>query len=495
MAWTAGAKWVTQLVSWASLVFVARMLSQSDYGIGEMAGFFFALTNTMAEFGVGTSVLHLTELDDHTIHQLHGFSMLLCSAIYVLSILLSPLIALFFDKPELIGVIAVANLAFLITGIVAVPTGLLQRDMDYRRLSFAEATLYIVQSIVTSAAAWSGWGYWALVAGVLIGKASHAGMILWWKPIGFSWPRWKDIRAPLDFGRQAATGNLAVTAYWHSDVVVVGKVLGDYALGTYRMAMYLASAPAEKISMLIMRTAGPLFANLQSDKALVRRYFLLLVETLNLAVVPAMVGLALVAPEAVYVVLGGTKWAAAAKPLVWLALFMIVTTVNSLVSQVLISQRQTKLMMRISLANLAIMPVAFVIGAKWHGITGVAAAWVITAPITSVPAAVLLSRRIELHWRDYARTLWPTIASALTMAVALIAMKTLAGNLRWTPLPRLCCEVATGAAVYIATLLIFFRRKLLRYLDFLRGLRTGKSGLGTPSADDTAQRAGTATAG
>ena len=35
----------------------------------------------------------------------------------------------------------------------------------------------------------------------------------------------------------------------------------------------LASAPAEKISTLIMRAAGPLFAKIQNDPALVRRYF------------------------------------------------------------------------------------------------------------------------------------------------------------------------------------------------------------------------------
>ena len=62
---------------------------------------------------------------------------------------------------------------------------------------------------------------------------------------------------------------------------MVGRVLGDSTLGVCRMAMNLASAPAEKISALIMRATGPLFAKVQSDATMVRRYFLNLVELLQ----------------------------------------------------------------------------------------------------------------------------------------------------------------------------------------------------------------------
>ena len=52
------------MFSWAALLILARLLSKSDYGTGEMAGFLFALTNTLAEFGVGTAALHMKELED-----------------------------------------------------------------------------------------------------------------------------------------------------------------------------------------------------------------------------------------------------------------------------------------------------------------------------------------------------------------------------------------------------------------------------------------------
>jgi PST family polysaccharide transporter len=447
------------------------LLTQADYGVGEMAGFFFALTNTMAEFGVGTAVLHMAELDDDALHQLHGFSLMLCTGVYVLSLLLSPLIARFFHDPGLVPVIAVSNLTFFITGFQAVPIGLLQRDMNYKMLSVSEASLCLVQAAVSVTLAWLHFGYWALIIGVVAGKAANAALLMYWKPVGFAFPRWKNIRAPLEFGRQAAIGSLAVTAYLHSDIVIVGRMMGESALGTYRMAVYLASAPAEKISMLIMRTAGPLFANLQSDPASVRRYFLHLADTLTIVVIPAMVGLVMVAPDAVYVILG-KQWAAAAKPLVWLSFYMIVATMSSLVTQVLTSLRLTKFTMRISLLNLVIMPVAFLIGARLGGTTGVAAAWVMASPLTAIPSAVVLLRRINVGWRDCIVTFSPAVSGAVVMALALAGAGKLIAPYQFAPAARLAIEVAVGAAAYLAFLMTFFHGKLWRYVRFLRGLRT-----------------------
>ena len=72
---------------------------------------------------------------------------------------------LFFHTPVLTLVIIVNSFAFFVTGFQAVPLGLLQRDLDYRRLSVAEATQSVVQAVVGSITrALLGWGYWALVS-------------------------------------------------------------------------------------------------------------------------------------------------------------------------------------------------------------------------------------------------------------------------------------------------------------------------------------------
>ena len=225
LAWTAGAKWATQVLTWASVLAVARLLSPSDYGVGEIAGMFVGITNVLAEFGVGTAVLHMPELDRRTLGQLHLFSLLLCTGIFGLSLLAAPGIAWFFRSDHVLF-FAATNAGFLITGVQAVPYGLLQRDMDYRRLALLEAWQVVITSVVTVTTAWYGWGFWALLAGPGIGKISSAALLCSWKRVPFVWPHWDDIRKPVEMGRHVAVGRVAAAAYTSSDGIVIGRTMG-----------------------------------------------------------------------------------------------------------------------------------------------------------------------------------------------------------------------------------------------------------------------------
>jgi len=471
LAWTAGAKWATQILTWASVVMVARLLSPGDYGVGEIAGMFLGITNVLAEFGIGTAVLHMPELDRRTLGQLHLFSVLLCTGIFALSLAAAPGLAWFFRSDHVVFFM-VNNTTFLITGIQAVPMGLLQRDMDYRRLALLEAFSVLITAVVTVITAWYGWGFWALLAGPVSGKISAAALVCYWKQVPFRWPHWQDIRKPVEMGRHVAVSRIASSAYSYADGIVIGRTLGGVVLGTYRMAMNLASAPAEKISSLIMRTASPLFANVKDDLPLVRRYYLIIAELLSLAVMPLMLGLTIVAPQAVLLILG-PKWVAATRPLQWLGLFMIVRVLGVLAEQVLVSQMLTRFTMRMSILSFAVMPVAFYVAARWKGPDGVAAAWITFSPVTILPLLIILLRSIKLTFREYAAALTPAVAASAAMCLALFAIN---GRLP-ASLPvqaRLAIQVSVGGAVYGGFILCFFRARVLRYVNFLGSLRKAK---------------------
>src|ERR1700736_2891909 len=193
LAWTAGAKWVTQLVSWVAVLVAARLLSPSDFGMVEMAGFVATLTNVLAEFGVGSTVLQMRELDRSVLAQLNTVSLIFSTLAFGLSVAITPLVATFFRTEQLKLLMIINSLGFFITAVQAVPLGLLQRDMDYRRLSLAEAVQAIVQSVITIGCAIAGAGYWSLLIGPFVGKASAAGLTAFWRPVSFGLPRWKEI--------------------------------------------------------------------------------------------------------------------------------------------------------------------------------------------------------------------------------------------------------------------------------------------------------------
>jgi O-antigen/teichoic acid export membrane protein len=377
---------------------------------------------------------------------------------------------LFFHNEHLTNLIRMNNLAFILIGFQAVPLGLLQRDMNYRRLSIAEAVQALVLSVLTVTAAWLGFGYWSMVIGAFLGRLTSLLMVSLWKPIPFAIPRWADIKAPVRLGRQAAVGRMAWAFYTQSDGIIIGRVLGDSVLGVYRMAMNLARAPAEKVSTLIMRATGPLFAKVQKDPALVRRYLVILTEILTMIELPLMLGLGMVAPEAVQVVLG-PKWSGLVVPLRWLVVFMTMRTLGTLMEQVLISQRNTRFTMRMSLLYLFVMPASFFFMAHWKGPSGVAASWVILAPFTVCPLVWKVATTIHAKPRELANSVLPAISGSAAMLGALFGLRVWLEWVGWPPLASLVVQVAMGGIVYGAVLLGLFRLRLLRYVRFLRGMR------------------------
>lgn len=475
LAWAAGAKSFSQFFNWAFFLVVLHKLSPDDFGLVNMAGQVSVLTAMLSEFGMGQAVLQMPELEAGTVAQLNTACLAVCLAGYGLLALSAPLVAGFYHRDQLRLLVVINGLGLVLTGLQSVPNGLLERDMDYRRLSVGETVTTVVQSLVTVAFAVAGFAYWSLVIGAAVGRVAGTALTYYWKPVRFAFPRWREIRAPVRLGGHIAIGRLASSAFEMADAVIVGRMLGSAALGAYQVALTAAGAPAEKIGLLLMRVTGPLFAHVQKDRELVPRYFKIISEFLSLSVFPLLIGLAVVAPDAVRVLLG-SKWAAAVGPLRWLAVFMCARTMAKLCNQVLTSLRYTHFTMMVSLIGFVVMPVAFIVATHW-GTSAVAASWLLLTPVTVLPLVVKLLPAIRLRYRDFGAVLLPALTGCALMAAAALTVRAWLGNGHAPPVARLSLEVAAGGAAYLGFLWIFCRRKLDRYIHFLLGLRRGDAAL------------------
>ena len=272
---------------------------------------------------------------------------------------------------------------------------------------------------------------------------------------------------------EVALSRLAGTAYLQADGIIVGRMLGDSALGTYRLAISLASGPADKVAMLIMRVTGPLFAKIQDDATLIRRYFMFISDALALAIFPLVFGLAVVAPEVVSVVLG-PKWQQAIVPMQWLAVFMAFRTMNTLMTQVLTSLRFTTFLLWMSIVSFLIMPASFAVAARWD--TGaVAAAWMITTPVTMLPPALKLFRVIQSGIREYVQVLLPATIATAIMVLAVLGTRLFVISHFWPAFWSLSVQVVVGALAYAGVLLTFYRPRVMRYVQFILRVRSDRN--------------------
>ncbi|MCZ2155134.1 MAG: lipopolysaccharide biosynthesis protein [Bryobacterales bacterium] len=473
LAWTAGSKWLTQGLTWVSVLIVARLLSPGDFGLVEMAGSFFVIANVLAEFGIGAAVVQMRGLERDALGQLNTLSLLVAAVTFGIAWLCAPAIAAFFRAPEVETLVAVNSIVFFIIGFQTVPSGILRRNLDYRRISISEAVLSTVQAVITVIAAWLGMAYWALVIGQLCGRACSSLLLMFWARVPFRRPRFEVVRAPFRFGYHVSVANLSGAISAMSDAVVVGRRLGDALLGHYRMALTLAYAPIDKVGSLIMRVTGPLFARIQADHSLLRRYFLIFTESLTLTIVPMSVGIALVAPELVAVVLGA-KWAESVGALRFLSLFCSIRLIAILMNQILFALNRTRFTMNLSLLALAVMPAAFWFAANW-GLAAIGASWLLIAFINVLPSYLRMKKDIGLKNRDFLNALFPSLAGSLVMALGVQMLRSYLHTVDTQAWLKLLSASAAGAILYTGFLLLFFRGRFTRYISFARSLKSGRS--------------------
>ena len=470
IAWTAGAKWAGQAISWAVTLIVARILTPADFGIVGMATVYLGLVTLVAEFGLGTAVVTLRDLSSVQLKQINTLSVAFGLAGALLSCALAAPLGRFFHSPRLPLVIIVMSSAFIMMAFQSIPYSLLTRDLRFKLLAGINTAMVLAQAATALVLALLGWGYWALVIGSLVGTAVLSVLPIVRAPQGFARPRAADLGRVMRFSRHVIVTRAAWYGYSNADFVVAGRVLGEAPLGVYTLAWNLASVPLEKITAMLTTVTPSFFSAVQTQHAELRRYLLRMSEGLALVTFPATLGLALVAPDFVQLLLGA-RWMGAVAPLELLAIYASIRSVVTLLPQVLIAVGETRFMMWVTLLMLLALPPVFWLGSRW-GAVGIAAGWVLVYPVLTLPLLFRTLRAIHMRLGEYLRGLWPAASASAVMCVAVLLLKWACPPV-WPAYVRLGLEVGTGAAVYVAVLMGAHRERALTYARLVIPRRSG----------------------
>lgn len=470
IAWTAGAKWSTQLVSWACMVVVARLLAPSDFGLVSMADVCLGIVTLLSEYGIGTAVVTLREMSYEQVAQINSVSLLFGLAGLVISCSVAVPLARFFRAPQLPAPLVALSLAFVMSGFRTVPYSLLQKDMRFKLLAVIDGLRTVGQALSTVAFAFLGLGYWALVLGGLVGTALSSALLLVRRFHGFAWPRFGSIKHALTFSWQIIATHLAWYGYSNADLLVAGRVLGSTPLGDYTVAWGLASIPVEKVTAMVTTVTPAFFSAVQTEPVALRRYFRHLTEGLALITFPATLGLALVADEFVHLALG-EKWVGAIVPLELLALYASLRSVVTLLPQVLTVVGEAGFVMWTTIATLLVLPPAFYVGSRWWGTVGIAAGWATVYPLLTLPLYWRVLRKLDMSVRQYLTALWPAFNGSVLVAASVGTLKgTLPGS--WPLYLRFGLEVLGGGTAYVLTLLAIHRQRLRAFFQLAQTLRS-----------------------
>jgi PST family polysaccharide transporter len=471
MAWTGGAKWLAQILSWASTLIVARLLSPADYGIIGMAMVYLGLVELVNEFGIGSAVVQQRDLAAPDLAQLSGFSVALGCVWFLLSAAVAAPIAACFGEPAVRAVIIVLGSTFVAAGFRTMPVALMTRDMRFRLLAGLDGIEALVLAGATLTGAILGLGYWALVSGIVTSRVVGAVLAQVSQPQRMAWPLHPTrVTRTLQFGFHVLVSRIAWYVHSNADFAIVGRILGKASLGAYSIGWTIASIPVTRVHALYRRVMPAVFSAVQGSPSELSRHMQRLTEGIAIITIPACIGIALVADQFVLIVLGD-HWRAAVTPLRILAVAAALRSLTPLLAQLLVGTGHAKENRNTMIAGAVVLPVLFYLGSRW-GTTGVAWAWLVGHPLVIMTNQVRQALRItNTQLTEYLRALWPAVSSTAVMTVAVLAARALAV----TALPQAAefvASVAAGAAAYSTMIFVVHQERIKAFRLMLSRIRS-----------------------
>ena len=471
--WRSGSQVLTQIVSWASTLIVIRLLAPQDYGLFAMAQVMLVLLSTMNGWGLASALIREDEVSEERLRQTLGMLMLLNGGLAITQFLAAPLVALWFEQPQVADLLRVQSLLYLAVPFCALPSAILARRMDFRRPAQVRLAAAVIGASTALTGALSGWGVWTLVAAPMVMLLTEA--------VGMTWAARAPIRPTFRFagaGHIAGFGGVmtATQLFWfvqsQADVMIAGRVLDPHSLGVYTTGLFLAQLLAAKFVPPINEVA---YAAYSRQQAAGPEPVLATIRLVMLVALPAYAGMAVVAPVLVPVLLGD-KWIEIVPLLPILALAMAMLTLQILFSPATNARGFPGIALRVTMLGAVVMPVAFMAGSQW-GVTGFAWGWVGGMAVLTC-ATIELSRRVlELPLAGLVRAVAPPLGAALGMATGVALL--LPALPAPVPLVTLTLAVVLGVALYLGLLRLIAPDRLAEALRFLRNHGDGEA---TPGA-------------
>lgn len=448
VAWKAGSQVTLQITRMVVALILARLLSPHDWGLAAMVLVFSGFVVVFTDNALGTALIQRRDLVRGDRSTVFWVSAGIGLALAAIGVALSEPLARFYGEPDVRWLFVALSGGFLVSSLGTTQLALLIRDMQFRRLELRQISATLVGAGAGIWLAVEGYGAWAIV-GQILGEAVVSTILLWflspWRPSATISAA--SLRRLGGFAGNVFAENVVWQAGRTLSSVLIGRVLGAAVLGTYTLATTVILMPFARIAAPLQQVFFPAFSQLADDRARMADIWLRATRLVAAVSVPALVGLAVVAPEFVQVVLG-PKWAEAATVIRILAVVGIVQALHTLNGEVLLALGKAgTLLAYTSLWSLATIG-AVAIGLQW-GLLGVATAYTVSIIAVEPLRALLTTRALGIPLRRFAASLAGVVQASALMGAALLATRQLLVVLDVAPAARLVLLSGLGALLYV----------------------------------------------
>ena len=348
-----------QLLNLIFGIFLARLLTPSDYGMVGMLSIFALIATSLQESGFMSALCRKKDITQADFNAVFWFNVLCASAVYALLFACAPLIAAFFKEPVLTPLARLSFLSFVISSFGTTPRAKLFRELKVKETAGITFTALVVSGITGITLAWNGFSYWGIALQNLtycFCMSAGSWMVSGWRPsLNLNL---RPLRGMIGFSSRLLLTNIFTHVNNNLFSVFFGRLYGDKIVGYYNQANKWTTIGYSTITGMLWNVTQPVFAQIENAEQR-HRAFRKMLRFTSFISVPSLFGLALIAPEFITITIT-EKWLPSAELMQLLCVGGAFVPICSLYSNFIISQGRSNIFMYntvalclLQLANLA----------------------------------------------------------------------------------------------------------------------------------------------
>lgn len=414
---------VQQLLNLLFGIFLARLLSQSDYGMVGMLTVFSALAGSLQEGGFISALIRKKDATQRDFNAVFWTNVSVGFLLYVVLFFSAPLIARFYGIPELVLLARFIFIGLFISSLGIVPGAIMYKNMMVKELAVCSFVTQIISGILTVFLAWRGFAYWGIAIQTVV-YVSLAQLMRYyftrWRPtLKFDF---SPVREMIGFSSKLIVTNMFNVINANIFPILLGKLYTPREVGNYTQANKWNNMGSTLVGSMVGAIAQPVFAKTDGDTVRQKRVFRKLLRFTAFVSFPAMLGLALVAKEFIVILLT-EKWIESARMMQVLCIAGAFAPISALFSNLIITRGHSTTYMWCSIAQCLLQLGAAVLAAP-YGITRMIEVYVVINISWLFVWHFFARQEIGLDIMEVLKDLFPyvTLSTVLVIAAGVLTM-------------------------------------------------------------------------
>lgn len=447
-------EYVAQVVR---IVVLARMLGPEDFGLFGIALVVITIFDAISETGIQQALIQ--KKGDLRPYLDTAWTIQLARAILLLAVLLllSPLVARFFEEPAAGPLLRVVAFSVVLRGFANIGVVYFLKELQFHKQFIYRMSRALVELSVAITAALLLSNAWALAWGFLAGNFSElilSYLIHPYRPkFHFKWLRAREL---YEFGRWIWAYSL-ISLLMSQDRVFIGKIAGSTALGLYQMSLRIVSMPMTAVTDVVYQVTFPAYSKIQEDISILKVRYLQALRLTAFLSIPMMGGMFFLAPDFTRILLG-QKWVSIVQPVqaltLWGALISLAGTAGPLFSGI----GRPDIVTKTQFAKLLLVLVTlYPLTVQW-GILGTVMALTVAALVVEPCVMYFAKRFIRCSTYELIR---PILLPLLGTFFMLGGLQLLRAFLKVNGLTELFVIVFVGSTIYMAVMMLLLDRSLI----------------------------------